>query len=88
MAGIDSFEIGVAIILSFFTLMVSLLFLLHTLLACWNITTWELFAWDKISYLKGFNRMQRGPFSRGLCRNLIRYFCEPIPRPYRAWVIE
>ena len=45
------------------------LFTLHTYLLLYNITTWEYFSWNKISYLEN-NRKLKSPFFKGFLKNI------------------
>mmetsp|Transcript_7210 Transcript_7210/g.12174 ORF Transcript_7210/g.12174 Transcript_7210/m.12174 type:complete len:80 (+) Transcript_7210:1894-2133(+) len=47
---------------------------MHTYLIMVNLTTWELLAWQKITYLKIWPRRLGSPFSQGLGQNLKVFF--------------
>ena len=62
-------------VLSLFTLMVTCLLVFHSFLAMKNLTTWEFLSWQRISYLKEFERGNGSPFSVGCRKNLRQYCC-------------
>lgn len=87
-------DIGLSVVLLFdmaliglFGLMVSLLLGFHTYLACANQTTWETASWDRISYLKGWPRHYKSPFSNGILSNLYYYCCSRLPEGYTIWTV-
>ena len=73
------------IIESCFAMMVWSLLAFHSYLACVNTTTWEHLSWTKISYLRDWPRQHGSPFSRGPCRNYVRYCCPP--KESQVWVL-
>jgi len=59
---------------TFFSVMVSCLFLFHSYLATQNLSTWEFLSWNKISYLKEWNPRWGSPFTQGMKQNLKFFF--------------
>ncbi|MEJ1271741.1 zinc finger DHHC domain containing 12 [Cricetulus griseus] len=60
------------LLLSFFSLVVSLLLASHLYLVASNTTTWEFISSHRIAYLR---QRTSNPFDRGLTRNLAHFFC-------------
>ena len=66
-------------------LLLSLLVLYHTYLACKNLTTWENLLWSRISYLSHLNS-KTSPFSEGCFKNLL-YYCQ-VHSSLKVWEVN
>jgi len=70
----DVWRVIVLLCTTFFSVMVSCLFLFHSYLATQNLSTWEFLSWNKISYLKEWNPRWGSPFTQGMKQNLKFFF--------------
>ncbi|CAK94633.1 unnamed protein product (macronuclear) [Paramecium tetraurelia] len=64
----------------FFGFLVTRLLCFQTFLSFQNLTTWEFYSWNKISYLQELQRKNGSPFSQGWKRNLQTYCRFNIPQ--------
>lgn len=62
--------------------MVGCLMCFHFYLAVYNLTTWEVTSWAKVTYLRHINFNDGSPFSRNLIVNLRTFCC--LPRCWRT----
>lgn len=67
-------KITFIVLIGIITLNLWYLLFLQTYLMVTNLTTWELFSWNKITYLEGFTRAKGSPFNQGIRRNLQMYW--------------
>ncbi|CAK57628.1 unnamed protein product (macronuclear) [Paramecium tetraurelia] len=63
-----------------FTFLQQLLLCFQTYLSFLNLTTWEFYSWNKISYLQELQRRNGSPFSYGWRSNLSTYCRFKIPK--------
>lgn len=67
-------------------LLLSLLLSAHIFMLVRNLTTWELLAKDKITYLKNWPQRWQSPFNRGFLGNLQLYLTAlPRTAPFLKW---
>ena len=67
-------------------LLLSLLLVAHTFMLVRNLTTWELLAKGKITYLKHWPKRWQSPFNRGLLGNVRLYLSAlPSTAPFLKW---
>ncbi|CAD8093112.1 unnamed protein product [Paramecium primaurelia] len=57
----------------FFGILVTRLLCFQTFLSFQNLTTWEFYSWNKISYLQELQKKNGSPFSQGWKKNLQTY---------------
>ncbi|CAD8175587.1 unnamed protein product [Paramecium pentaurelia] len=74
------FSIYFFTIIIFFGVLVTRLLCFQTFLSFQNLTTWEFYSWNKISYLQELKRKNGSPFSYGWINNIQIYCRFKIPQ--------
>jgi len=77
-------RIILALFLTAFFVFVASLTVFQTHLLIHNLTTWEKLSWNKITYLKDWEKKWGSPFSQGI-RNNIAYFFFKSKRELKRW---
>jgi palmitoyltransferase len=77
---------GISVILCAIIIGLLYLVVLNLILMVKNLTTWELFAWSNISYMRLYSKGWQSPFDQGLKGNLKDYWSSN-GKEIRTWKV-